>query len=198
VSARIGDYTRSEIGSGGPYDLCAAGRYWYWDASFRESQAQYDLLFDQLKTVAAEGAKDGYFMSERYDMDHVYYIDGKDAHGAEKYYEYPNVFAAVLIEKLLGLTIPADADVSVVPHLRGYGSVEFGIPAYAVRYNYSHDGFMLENLSDKPRRYNVDLSALGFTTAQFQLSSKAQSGSVGVRTTIVLAPHEQARWTPAQ
>ena len=49
-------------------------------------------------------------MSERYDMDHVYYIDGKDAHGAEKYYEYPNVFAAVLIGKLLGLTIPADAD----------------------------------------------------------------------------------------
>ena len=99
VAAKIADYDKSEIGSGGPYDLCAAGRYWYWDAAFRESQEQGGVLLDQLKTVAAEGAKNGYFMSERYDMDHVYYIDRKDAHGAEKYYEYPNVFAAVLIEK---------------------------------------------------------------------------------------------------
>ena len=77
---------------------------------FVSRSKQNGMLLDQLKTVAAEGAKNNYFMSERYDMDHVYYIDGKDAHGAEKYYEYPNVFAAVLIGKLLGLTIPADAD----------------------------------------------------------------------------------------
>ena len=133
VAAKIADYDKAEIGSGGPYDLCAAGRYWYWDAAFRESQEQSGVLLDQLKTVAAEGAKNGYFMSERYDMDHVYYIDGKDAHGAEKYYEYPNVFAAVLIEKLLGLTVPADVDVSVAPHLKSYGSVEFGILEYALR-----------------------------------------------------------------
>ena len=38
VAAKIADYDKSEIGSGGPYDLCAAGRYWYWDAVFRESQ----------------------------------------------------------------------------------------------------------------------------------------------------------------
>ena len=196
VAAKIADYSKSEIGSGGPYDLCAAGRYWYWDASYRESQDQYGVLLDQLKTVAAEGAKNNYFMSERYDMDHVYYIDGKDAHGAEKYYEYPNVFAAVLIEKLLGLTVPADADVSVAPHLASYGSVEFGIPEYALSYSYSQDGFVLKNLSDKPRRYKVDLSALGFAAEHYQLKSKSQGGSIGPHSTVTLSPQEEARWTP--
>lgn len=195
VAAKVADYDKSEIGSGGPYDLCAAGRYWYWDASFRELQKQSAVLLDQLKTVAAEGAKNGYFMSERYDMDHVYYIDGKDAHGAEKYYEYPNVFAAVLIEKLLGLTVPADADVSVAPHLESYGSVEFEIPQYALRYSYNQDGFVLKNLSDKPRRYKVDLSALGLNTAHYQLRSKSQNGVVDAHSTLTLSAQEEARWT---
>lgn len=198
VSAKIEDYTKAEIGSGGPYDLCAAGRYWYWDAAFRASQAQNDLLLEQLKRVAAEGASNGYFMSERYDMDHVYYIDGKDAHGAEKYYEYPNVFAAVLIERLLGLSVPADADVAVAPRLRSFGSVEFGIPEYAVRYEYNRGGFVLKNLSDKPRRYEVDLSALGFGTAHYRLTSKLQNGLVDARSTLTLAAQEEARWTPVQ
>ena len=198
VSARIADYSKSEIGSGGPYDLCAAGRYWYWDAAFRVSQQQSGVLLDQLKTVATEGAKNGYFMSERYDMDHVYYIDGKDAHGAEKYYEYPNVFAAVLIEKLLGLSVPADADLSVAPRLTSYGSVEFDIPAYALRYSYRKDGFVLKNLSDKLHRFKVDLSALGFPAARFNLVSKSQNGLVGASTTITLSAQEEVRWTPVQ
>jgi hypothetical protein len=58
-------------------------------------QSQGGVLLDQLKTVAAEATKHDYFMDERYDMDYVYYIDGKNSHGAEKYYEYPNTFAAV-------------------------------------------------------------------------------------------------------
>jgi hypothetical protein len=94
--------------------------------------------------VAEEGAKNNYFMGERYDMDYVYYIDGKNAHGAEKYYEYPNVYTAVLISKLLGLTIPANADVSVAPHITSYGSVEFTTPEYALRYSYNEDGFALK------------------------------------------------------
>jgi hypothetical protein len=196
VAAKIADYDKSEIGSGGPYDLCAAGRYWYWDAAFRESQEQSGVILDQLKIVAAEGAKDNYFMSERYDMDHVYYVDGKDAHGAEKYYEYPNVFAAVLIEKLLGLTVPADADVSVAPHLTSYGSVEFGIPTYALRYSYSKDGFVLKNLSGRSRRFKVDLSALGFATAHYRLMSKSQNGTVDAVSTVTLSAQEDARWTP--
>ncbi|MGD0832701.1 MAG: hypothetical protein ABR907_17345, partial [Terracidiphilus sp.] len=196
VAAKIADYDKSEIGSGGPYDLCAAGRYWYWDAAYRESQQQSGVLLDQLETVAAEGAKNGYFMSERYDMDRVYYIDGKDAHGAEKYYEYPNVFAAVLIERLLGLTATAGADLSVAPRLKSYGSVEFGIPKYAVRYSYSQDRFALKNLSDRPRRYEVDLSALGFAAEHYRLRSESQSGVVGVRSTLTLSAQEEARWTP--
>jgi len=198
VAAKIADYDKSEIGSGGPYDLCAAGRYWYWDAAFRASQEQSGILLDQLKKVAAEGAKGGYFMSERYDMDHVYYIDGRDAHGAEKYYEYPNVFAAVLIGKYLGLTIAADADVSVAPHLASYGSVEFATPAYALRYSFSQDGFVLKNLADKPRRYDVDLSALGFNAKRFQLKSSSRSAIVDARSTLTLSAHEEAHWTPVQ
>jgi hypothetical protein len=196
VSAKIADYSKAEIGSGGPYDLCAAGRYWYWDAAYRESQKQNAMLLGQLKAVAAEGAKNGYFMSERYDMDHVYYIDGKDAHGAEKYYEYPNVFAAVLIEKLLGLTVPADADVSVAPRLSSFGDVEFGIPAYAVRYSYREGGFVLKNLSDRPRRIVVDLSGLGFNATQFKLESKSRKEVVGIRSTLTLSAQEEARWSP--
>lgn len=198
VAARIEDYDKSEIGSGGPYDLCAAGRYWYWDAAFRESQQENTVLLNQLTTVAAEGAKNGYFLSERYDMDHVYYIDGKDAHGAEKYYEYPNVFAAVLIEKLLGLTVPAHADVSVAPHLTSYGTVEFAIPAYALSYRYQQDRFVLKNLSDKPRRYEVDLSALGYASTHFRLQSKSQSEIVDAHSSLTLAAHEEATWTPMQ
>ena len=198
VAANIADYDKSEIGNGGPYDLCAAGRYWYWDAAFYQAQSHEDILLNQLKTVAEEGARNHYFMSERYDMDHVYYIDGKNAHGAEKYYEYPNVFAAVLVEKYLGLSVPPDADVSVAPHLKGYGEVEFEVPEYAVRYRYSEDGFMLENLSDKPRRYKVDLSALGSTGTRFRLTSEAGDKRVEARSVLTLGAHKQARWTAVQ
>jgi hypothetical protein len=198
VSANIADYNKSEIGDGGPYDLCAAGRYWYWDAAFYESQHQNGMLLDQLKTVAAEGAKNNYYMSERYDMDHVYYIDGKNAHGAEKYYEYPNVFTAVLIEKYLGLTVPPDADVSVAPHLKSHGSVEFDLPEYALRYSFNEDGFVLKNLSDKPRRYKVDLSALGFVATRYRLRSGSVDGLVDAHSTLTLSPQEEAHWTPVQ
>lgn len=196
VAADIAAYDKSEIGIAGPYDLCAAGRYWYWDAAYRQQQRQNAVLLEQLRAVAAEAAKNGYFMGERYDMDHVFYVDGKDAHGAEKYYEYPNVFAAVLVNKLLGLTIPADADVSVAPHLAGYGSVAWMIPAYALRYSYGKDGFTLENASDRARRFDVDLSALGYAAAHFKLSSKQGGSIVGRRSTVTLSAHEEARWTP--
>lgn len=198
VAADVAGYDKSEIGVGGPYDLCAAGRYWYWDAAFRESQEQNLILADQLKKVALEGAKNNYFLSERYDMDHVYYIDGKDAHGAEKYYEYPNVFAAVLIEKLLGLTVPVDADVSVAPHLTSYGNVEFDIPQYAVRYSFSKDEFTLKNLSNRPRRYKVDLSALGFGVTHYRLKSTSVGRVVGTHSLLTLSAKEEAHWTPMQ
>jgi len=196
VAADIAGYDRSEIGSGGPYDLCAAGRYWYWDAAFRESRKQDDVLLDQLKAVAAEGMKDNYFMDERYDMDYVYYKDGKDSHGAKKYYEYPNVFTAVLVSKFLGLTIPVDADISVAPHINTYGSVEFGISEYALRYSYDQNGFVLKNLSDKRRRFKVDLSALGSDTLHYRLASRSSGATAGNGSSIVLSPQEEARWVP--
>ena len=198
VAAKIADYDKSEIGSGGPYDLCAAGRYWFWDAAYRETQGQSDVLLAQLNAVASEGAKDGYFMSERYDMDHVYYIDGKNAHGAEKYYEYPNVFAAVLIRQLLGLTFPADADLSVAPHLKAYGSVDIEIPRYALSYRYTQDAFVLKNLSGSPRRFNVNLSALGFAATRFHLKRNSKSELVGSRSTLTLSAQEEVQFTPVR
>ncbi len=190
LSADVAAYTKSEIGDGGPYDLSAAGRYWYWDAAFRASEKQDDVLFEQLMAVAAEGAKSGYMMGERYDMDHVYYVDGKDAHGAERYYEYPNVFAAVLISKWLGLSKPADADVAVAPHIASYGSVKFGTAEYAVDYSYSKDGFVLRNLEDKARRFEVDLSALGVGSARYRLDG----GKEGTQFTVTVPAHGEARW----
>ena len=196
LAADIADYSKSEIGNGGPYDLSAAGRYWYWDAAFRESEKENGILFKQLQAVAAEGVKDHYFMGERYDMDYVYYIDGKNAHGAEKYYEYPNVYAAVLIGKFLGLTIPADSDVSVAPHINGFGTVMFETTEYALKYGYDKDGFVLKNLSDKARRFEVDLSALALGSTAFRLSSQSGHSAVGTRSTVTLAAQEEARWTP--
>ena len=190
LSADIAAYDKSEIGSGGPYDLSAAGRYWYWDAAFRESRNQNDILLAQLKAVAAEAARDNYYMGERYDMDYVYYIDGKNAHGAEKYYEYPNVYSAVLISKLLGLTIPADADVSVTPHLAGYGSIEFTTPEYALSYTCNESGFTLKNLSSKPRKFKVDLSAL-IPGIHFKLAGKPGSDSPAI---ITLSAQQEAHW----
>jgi hypothetical protein len=194
LSANIAAYNDSEIGNGGPYDLSAAGRYWYWDAAFRASEQQNDLLMNQLTTVAAEGAKNNYFMGERYDMDHVYYIDGKPSHGAEKYYEYPNVFSAVLISQLLGLTVPADADLSVAPHTRG--SVELDIPEYALRYSCDDHGFALKNLAAKKRTFKVDLSAIADGTTHYHLTGSGVDRAVGTQSAVTLPANGEAHWIP--
>lgn len=198
VAADIAAYDKSEIGSGGPYDLAAAGRYWYWDAAFWESRNDNGMLFDQLTAVAHEAAKSDYFMGERYDMDYVYYIDGKDWHGAEMYYEYPCVYAAVLIRDLLGLSAAADADVSVKPHLNGYGTVEFGIPIYGLKYTYGAKEFVLQNLSAQKRRFAVDLSALYAGKTSYRLQNGPETETVGAKSTIELAPRQQARWIPSK
>lgn len=192
VAADIAGYTSSEMGTAGPYDLSAAGRYWYWDAAFRTAQSQNDLLAHQLDMVAAEGKTSAYFMGERYDMDHVYYVDGKNAHGAEKYYEYPNVFAAVVISDLLGLTLPADADVAVAPHLASPGEVRFDTPAYALQYTWDGTRFTLKNLSPQRRRFKVDLSGIGLQGAPAEMGGTRSSYT---RSTFTLAPQGEAHWT---
>jgi hypothetical protein len=98
----------------------------------------------------------------------------------------------------LGLPVRADADLAVSPRLTSYGSVKLEIPEYAVQYRYGKSGFTLKNLSDKPRRYNVDLSALGLDTARYRLRSRSGSRIVGAHSTLTLAAQEEAHWTPLQ
>ena len=119
VAAKIEDYTDSEIGSGGPYDLCAAGRYWCWDAEYAAFRKDGEKLRKQLEQIAVQAEKDGYFMGERYDMNYVYYNTGKDSqhnwHGASLYYEYPNVFQYVLICKYIGVRRGFNCDIEIEP-----------------------------------------------------------------------------------
>jgi len=194
VSADIAGYKSYEIGDGGPYDLCAAGRYWYWDASFWEWRNNKDMLYNQLKTVAIQAAKDSFYMGERYDMDHVYYIDGKSWHGTEKYYEYPCVYTSVLISKFLGIKNDKDADLCVNPHINSYGDVEFNIPNYDIKYTYNEKGFILKNLSGKTRNFKVDLSALYSDKAKFKFVMKSKSDVVGANTIVELSVQEEAKW----
>ena len=159
LSARIADYTQSEIGDGGPYDLCAAGRYWCWDAAFWSWRRDGRMLRQQLDRVAAMGAGDDYIMGERYDMDHVYYVDGSPWHGAAHYYEYPCVFSWVLFTEYLGVRPDLEADLLIAPRLESYGSVRLEQEAYQLRYSYTAEGFTLENLAAVPRSFRVDLAA---------------------------------------
>ncbi|MGV3491185.1 MAG: hypothetical protein ACO1OG_07665 [Devosia sp.] len=160
LSARIADYTDSEIGDGGPYDLCAAGRYWCWDAAFWRWRNDGPMLRDQLDRVAAQGATENYVMGERYDMNYVYYTDGTPWHGAAHYYEYPCVFSWVLFTEYLGLRPALDADLEVSPRLEAHGEVRLNQRAYRLRYTYAESGFTLENLADTQRTFRLDLAAL--------------------------------------
>ena len=160
LAARIANYTHGEIGDGGPYDLCAAGRYWYWDAAFWSWRRQGGMLLDQLNKVASMGASEDYIMGERYDMDHVYYVDGSPWHGAAHYYEYPCVYAWVLISEYLGVRPTLTADVRVSPMLIDAGTVTLNQSAYRLRYEYRKTHFSLQNLGNDTRSFELNLSAL--------------------------------------
>ena len=118
------------------------------------------MLKDQLQRVAQEGARDGWIMGERYDMDHVYYVDGSTWHGAAHYYEYPCVYSWVLFQEYLGVRPALDADVLIAPHLAEYGVVTLGQDAYRVRYRYAAAGVTVENLADVERTFRIDAGAL--------------------------------------
>lgn len=160
LSARIADYTPSEIGDGGPYDLCAAGRYWCWDAAFWGARGDGRMLREQLDRVAAQGALDGYVMGERYDMDHVYYIDGSPWHGAAHYYEYPCVFTWVLFAEYIGLRPALDVDLEIAPRLEAHGAITLQQQAYRLSIRFAPEGFTLSNLADTPRSFRIALDAL--------------------------------------
>ncbi|KAL2206178.1 Six-hairpin glycosidase [Sarocladium strictum] len=206
LAARIQDYNSSEIGDGGPYDLCAAGRYWCWDAAFWSWRGNRGMLRQQLHTVAEMAESEGYIMGERYDMDHVYYIDGSPWHGAAHYYEYPCVFAWVLIHDYIGVKPSLEFDLEINPKVADFGKVTLRQAAYRLSYEYREEWFELTSLADESRTFKLDLTALyesnkSRTTSDF-LSGGAQSvlqkdrdgPSKGSRGTIVqLSPGESIR-----
>jgi len=151
VAAKIEDYTSTEIGIAGPYDLCAAGRYWCWDAEYLAFKGDGASLLRQLTQVAEQAKLDGYLMGERYDMNYVYYNTGKDGehnwHGASLYYEYPNVFLYVLICHYLGVRRGFDCDLIVNP-LIGTGTVT--LENYGISYRIQSDGGLeLTNIGER-------------------------------------------------
>lgn len=167
VSPRIEDYRDDEIGDGGPYDLCAAGRYWCWDAAYYSALNSGAMLKEQLTKVAIQGIQDGYVMSERYDMNHVYYMDDKNWHGASHYYEYPNVFAWVLINEYLGIKPSMTCNWLIKPRLVDYGKIELNFSNINLAYKYNEKSFEVSNLKDVPMDIILDLSGIYPANSEF-------------------------------
>lgn len=155
VSARIQDYTDDEIGDGGPYDLCAAGRYWCWDFEYWVMKKRADILEEQLWKVSQQAKVDNYMMGERYDMNHVYYISEKNWHGAERYYEYPCVFIWNLLHGYLGIKPDLQADFRIEPLLNHDGRVRLDGTNYEVEYAVCGEKLELKNLADKARDFVI-------------------------------------------
>ncbi|HHV12932.1 MAG TPA: hypothetical protein GXX75_21890 [Clostridiales bacterium] len=158
LSPCIADYTPDEIGCAGPYDLCAAGRYWCWDAAYWAFLGRGDVLGHQLMQVAAQAKTDGYHMGERYDMNHVYYKDHKNWHGAAYYYEYPCVFLWVLLQEFLGLRQGIDVDVELRPALDRFGTVI--AENYGIEYEYGANEFAVKNTASRSQTLRLQLQAL--------------------------------------
>lgn len=153
VAGRIGDYTEDEIGDGGPYDLCAAGRYWCWDFAYWLSQKRKDILEQQLLLVCRQAAEDDYLMGERYDMNYVYYQSTRNWHGAAHYYEYPCVFLWNLIYGYLGVRKEKSADLKIAPMLNCAGKVTLPGKVYGISYEIGDGTFQVTNLQEKERSF---------------------------------------------
>lgn len=162
VAARIEDYTPSEIGSGGPYDLCAAGRYWCHDAKYRKACGDAQALLDQLSRVADEAEKGNFMMGERYDMNYIYYNTGEDGarnwHGSPLYYEYPNVFIDVLIHDFLGIGFDEAADLTLTPCCTP--GTEMAMDSFGIAYHFTGEEITFTNISGKELHIYVDLSRI--------------------------------------
>lgn len=161
VAAEIEDYTESEIGSS-PYDLCAAGRYWCHDAKFRRHIGDKGTLKNQLTAICNQAKLDNYKMGERYDMNYVYFNTGEDAkhnwHGSPLYYEYPNVFADVLIHDYIGILPDEEADFMLYPCLKDFGEV--AMESYGIKFEYTKNSFSVTNLKDTEKQIRINLSKL--------------------------------------
>ncbi len=163
VAAKIEDYTDSEIGTGGAYDLCAAGRYWCWDARYKAFIRDGATLAKQLLQVTAQARLDNFLMGERYDMNYVYYIDDKNWHGAALYYEYPCVFLYLLVTQYLGVDFGFDCDVVIKPLITGGGTV--ALPNFGIEYIVKDNSFTFKNLKDTAITADIDLNGIGMDYA---------------------------------
>lgn len=187
VSAKIEDYTPSEIGVGGPYDLCAAGRYWCHDAKYRKACGDASTILIQLNRVAAAAERENYYMGERYDMNYVYYNTGEDAardwHGSPLYYEYPNVFLDVLVHDFLGIEPDEVCDLRLCPCCTD--GTEMRMDSFGIAYTYANGRFTVTNLSPEQKSIRVALSGI-FS----DWTSKKGDGEI-----LSLSPGETAEYT---
>lgn len=97
-------------------------------------------------------------MGERYDMNHVYYKDDKNWHGAAYYYEYPNVFIWVLTKEFLGLSQGLDVDIELCPTLDSFGTVI--AENYELEYEYKANEFTVKNTAACSRTIRLKLQFL--------------------------------------
>lgn len=162
VAADIAAYTPSEIGVGGPYDLCAAGRYWCHDAKLRRKLGDAKMLHRQLLQVARAAEEGNGFLGERYDMNYVYYNTGRDAaqnwHGAARYYEYPCVFLDVLIHDFFGILPSETHDLKISPCCTDNSQCE--MQSYGLHLDFTGGVFRLKNTGKADKKLKIDLSRL--------------------------------------
>lgn len=157
VAGRIQDYTDDEIGDGGPYDLCAAGRYWCWDFAYWCFTGRKDMLERQLLAVCEQARSDDYLMGERYDMNYIYYQSDINWHGASHYYEYPCVFLWNLIHGYLGIQWDIEADLRIAPMLTTDGTVRMEGDSYGVSYEIKGKDLTVCNLMNRQRRFRLSM-----------------------------------------
>lgn len=116
-------------------------------------------------------------MGERYDMNYIYYNTGTDAqknwHGAEYYYEYPNVFADVLIHDYCGINSHEKADLSLIPSLSQPAKVK--MESYGIEYSYTGDSFTIKNTGSHTLNIYIDLSNI-FDRSVCTSDSNADNG----------------------
>lgn len=153
VAARIADYNDSEIGIHGPFDSCAMARTWCWDAAYWHSRGESQVLLDQLLTVARKGESEGWRMAERYGLDQAQSVAG---YGSPDYYEYPCVFAWVLMHEYLGVRPALDADLEIAPRIVGEGEVTLKAPQFAVAYRKTGNQLTITNLAPNTRTFRVN------------------------------------------
>jgi len=156
VAADIAGYTDNEIGVAGPYDLCAIARHWAWDATLLARRGHRDDVHRQLLLVAHRAEEEGGYLSERYDMDHVYYIDGNPAHGATRYYEYPCTYTWLLFHAYLGIEPVLDGDLRLAVRRPHSGHWRVASPGIALDVTTQEERWTVTNIAEEDRTIIVD------------------------------------------